>query len=91
MDWSAGLVLGKSWLSAMLLSIAASLLFAEIFSVLIGTGFLMGFGIFLAVLLSFLGVIMYAGRGRETENERIRQLAAFRSLQAGDLRKDDDL
>ena len=81
--------MGLGWVRALLLSIVVSIIFAQIFSSLVGMEFWIGFAIFLMALLAFMGVVVYSGRGRDAENERIRQLAAFRSLQEADLRDDE--
>jgi 4-hydroxybenzoate polyprenyltransferase len=83
--------LGNSWLGTLLFSLVVSAIFSEVFSSLVGLGSWTGFILFLAVLASFLGMNMYVGRARDDENERIRQLARFKGLQAGDAPRDDEV
>jgi membrane protein implicated in regulation of membrane protease activity len=82
--------LGKGWLGALIFSIVVSLIFAEIFSAMVEMSFWIGFAIFLVFLLCFLGIIIRATGRRDTETERVRQLAQFRSLQVSDLKDEDD-
>jgi positive regulator of sigma E activity len=83
--------LGKNWLGALLFSLVVSVIFSEVFSSLVALSSWTGFTLFLGILVGFLGMIMYVGRARDNENERIRQLAAFKSLQAGDAAQDDEV
>jgi membrane protein implicated in regulation of membrane protease activity len=69
-------------------SIIVSTVFSGVFSSLVGTGLWIGFALFLVIFVAFLGMIVHAGRGRDSENERIRQLAALKSLQAEEAQDD---
>ena len=86
-----GLELGKGWLGALVFSIIVSLIFSEIFSAMVAMSFWAGFAIFLMFLLCFMGIVIRATRRGDSENERVRQLAQFRSLQAYDHRDEDDI
>ena len=85
-----GLELGKGWFGALVFSIIVSLIFSEIFSVMAEMSFWVGFVIFLVFLLCFMGIIIRVTRRGDSETERVRQLAQFRSLQAYDLKEEDD-
>ena len=83
-----GFDLGKGWLSALVFSFVVSLIFSEIFSAMAEMSFWIGVAIFLALLLCFMGIIIR--RRGESETERVRQLAQFKSLEANDYKHDDD-
>ena len=85
-----GLELGKGWLGALVFSIIVSLIFSEIFSAMVEMSFWTGFAIFLMFLLCFMGIIIRVTLRGDSETERVRQLAQFRSLQAYDLKDEDD-
>ena len=78
--------LGRSWIGALLFSLVVSVIFSELFASLVGLAFWVAFSLFFLVIVAFLGMIVHSGRGRDSEDERIRQLAAFKSLQAEDLK-----
>jgi hypothetical protein len=68
-----------------------SFIFAQVFSSVVGMGLWMGFAIFVAVLLFFLGIMTHASREHDTESERVRRLTEFRSLQSPEFNEEDDL
>jgi len=78
--------LGRSWIGALLFSLVVSIVFSEIFASLVGLAFWVGVSLFFLVIVAFLGLILHSGRSHDSEDERIRQLAAFKSLQAEDLK-----
>lgn len=80
--------LGKSWLGALLFSIAVSVIFAQVFSYTVGMDVWLGFATFVVVLLVFYGFIVLHGRRRKTE--QFDQLSELRRLRAYDLKDEED-